>query len=82
MKACILDVIWRYLEDHWNEYERGVVSGMGNEKAGRTFSSPLISTLMCSLMAPDTADLSVLFSKLYHTSISPDNVRTYWEKKN
>ena len=29
---------------------------------GATFSSPLISTLMCSRMAPDTADLSVLLS--------------------
>ena len=31
---------------------------------------------MCSLIAPDTADLSVLFSRLYHTSISPESVRT------
>ena len=29
---------------------------------GATFSSPLISTLMCSRMAPDTADLSVRLS--------------------
>jgi hypothetical protein len=27
-------------------------------------------------MAPDTLDLSDLFSRLYHTSISPDSVRT------
>jgi hypothetical protein len=37
----------------------------------------LISTLMWSRMAPDTADLSVRFSKLYQTSISPERVRTY-----
>lgn len=30
---------------------------------GATFSSPFISTLIFNLMAPDTADLSVLFSK-------------------
>lgn len=51
---------------------------------GATFSSPFISTEMCSLMAPDTADLSVLFSKLYQTSISPDRVLTsiiVWPKK-
>ena len=41
-----------------------------------TFSSPLISTLIWSRIAPDTLDLSDLFSRLYHTSISPDNVRT------
>ena len=41
-----------------------------------TFSSPLISTLICNRMAPETLDLSDLFSKLYHTSISPDKVRT------
>lgn len=43
---------------------------------GATFSSPLISTDMCKRIAPDTADLSVRFSRLYQTSISPDNVRT------
>lgn len=51
---------------------------------GATFSSPLISTEMCNRMAPDTADLSVRFSKLYQTSISPDSVRTsimVWPKK-
>ena len=41
-----------------------------------TFSSPLISTLMWRRMAPDTADLSVRFSRLYQTSISPESVRT------
>jgi len=49
-----------------------------------TFSSPLISTLICNLMAPDTLDLSDLFSKLYQTSISPDNVLTsimVWPRK-
>lgn len=29
---------------------------------GATFSSPLISTLICRRIAPETADLSVLFS--------------------
>lgn len=51
---------------------------------GATFSSPLISTEICNRIAPDTADLSVRFSKLYHTSISPDNVRTsmmVWPRK-
>jgi hypothetical protein len=48
----------------------------GNMHENLTFSSPLISTLMWRRIAPDTADLSVRFSKLYHTSISPDNVRT------
>ena len=42
-----------------------------------TFSSPLISTLICSRMEPDTEDLSDRFSRLYHTSISPESVRTY-----
>ena len=49
-----------------------------------TFSSPLISTLICNRMAPETLDLSDRFSKLYQTSISPDNVRTsmmVWPKK-
>lgn len=32
---------------------------------GTTFSSPFISTLILSLMAPDTADLSVLLSAKY-----------------
>jgi hypothetical protein len=31
---------------------------------------------MCRRIAPETADLSVRFSRLYQTSISPDNVRT------
>ena len=44
--------------------------------ASLTCSSPFISTLIWSLMAPDTLDLSERFSKLYHTSISPDRVRT------
>lgn len=51
---------------------------------GATFSSPLISTLMCSLIAPETALLSVLFSRLYHTSISPLSVLTsmiVWPRK-
>lgn len=43
---------------------------------GATFSSPLISTDIWRRMAPETADLSVRFSKLYQTSISPDRVRT------
>lgn len=51
---------------------------------GAPFSSPLISTLICNLIAPETADLSVLFSKLYQTSISPLSVRTsmiVWPRK-
>ena len=49
-----------------------------------TFSSPLISTLICNRMAPETLDLSERFSKLYHTSISPERVLTsimVWPKK-
>ena len=42
----------------------------------RTCSSPLISTLIWSLMEPETEDRSDLFSRWYHTSISPDRVRT------
>ena len=44
-------------------------------------SSPLISTLICSLMDPETELLSDLFSRWYHTSISPDRVRTWISKK-
>ncbi len=55
---------------------------MEGVRNGQTFSSPLISTLMCSRMAPDTADLSVRFSKLYQTSISPERVRTFCTEKN
>ena len=49
-----------------------------------TFSSPLISTLICNRMAPETLDLSERFSKLYQTSISPDKVLTsimVWPRK-
>ena len=42
----------------------------------RTCSSPLISTLIWSLMEPETEERSDLFSRWYHTSISPDRVRT------
>ena len=44
----------------------------------------MISTLIWSLMAPETLDLSERFSRLYQTSISPDNVRTsimVWPRK-
>ncbi len=57
----------------------------GKKREGSpTFSSPLISTLICSLIDPETDDLSDRFSKLYHTSISPDRVRTsmmVWPRK-
>ena len=51
---------------------------------GATFSSPLISTLMCIRIAPDTADLSVLFSakKQNLALVSNEDMRLYNRAEN
>ena len=55
----------------WPTFKRKAVS-----LSFLTCSSPLISTLIWSLMEPETEERSDLFSRWYHTSISPDRVRT------
>lgn len=78
VEASVLHVIRRHLLviQSINNYPKIKLKLKKKDRRHFTFSSPLISTLMWSRMAPETADLSVRFSKLYQTSISPDNVRT------
>lgn len=82
VKTRVLNMIRSHLQIDQIRVEKLQLWKMIENRESRfTFSSPLISTLMCNLMAPDTADLSVRFSRLYHTSISPDKVRTCEREK-
>ena len=74
----------KYLSYLSNFVKNSGLNIRSDEQDVYTFSSPLISTLICNLMAPETLDLSERFSKLYQTSISPDKVLTsimVWPRK-